>query len=349
MKNILKQTITLLFVTLFVSYFNSQITASSLMVNLDQPNTTISYSFNFSGTFYKVETSLYKNSVSPSNKIAFGVKEDESDYANIIYPPGYVYSDFMDNQNSSAYTPATKYFLVIDAWEQTGGSVANYYTQTLTYTPPAPQKPDFSIARIQIYRDKFNTNDYSHLFFDSQDTANYPGTAFNKGTKYKFVVTVYNTGSLTNQNSTLTLIQGLSQSGTYPSGTALKTYDAAVSIANTNIKTVEFYETLISPSQDYVPAYLAFHIDKNNTADELNENNNIKIQQASLYPTSITIPGKSANLTSIKVFNEKGNLLKEYSVKKDEKIENKIVEDFGAGNYFIKSENNITRRLKISK
>lgn len=106
---------------------------------------------------------------------------------------------------------------------------------------------------------------------------------------------------------------------------------------------------MISPSQDYVPAYLAFHIDKNNTADELNENNNIKIQQAFLYPTSITIPGKFANLTSIKVFNEKGNLLKEYSVKKDEKIENKIVEDFGAGNYFIKSENNITRRLKISK
>jgi hypothetical protein len=321
------------------------LTAGNFKVDaLSTANHRMDYSYDISGTFFKVDMYVYKNSVAQENLISYNSKIDESNFEQFTFPPGFRYSTYSLNYYEST-TPA-KFILVIEAWEN---PEMPKMTQTLTYTPPAPQKPDFSIARIQIYRDKFNTNDYSHLFFDSQDTANYPGTAFNKGTKYKFVVTVYNTGSLTSQNSTLTLIQGLSQSGTYPSGTALKTYDAAVSIANTNIKTVEFYETLISPSQDYVPAYLAFHIDKNNTADELNENNNIKIQQASLYPTSITIPGKSANLTSIKVFNEKGNLLKEYSVKKDEKIENKIVEDFGAGNYFIKSENNITRRLKISK
>jgi|GEM_PF-5664731 len=65
------------------------ITASDLKVTFNYP--TINYQFNFSGVFYRVETSLYKNSVSSSNRIAFGIQEDESDLENIIYPVGYVY------------------------------------------------------------------------------------------------------------------------------------------------------------------------------------------------------------------------------------------------------------------
>lgn len=338
-----------LFSYLFL-FFTSAFIAQTLNVsgfkidNMDKDNHRIDYSYNIEGTFFKVDMRLYQYSVLQSNLIAYNSKIDESDYEQFTFPAGYRYSTYSNNYYVS--NNPSKFVLVIDTWENQGSEKVS---KTLTYNTPLPQKPDFSILRIQIYRDKFNTNDFSSLFFDSQNTSSYPGTAFNKGTKYKFVITINNSGSLVAQNPTLTFVQGLSQSGTYPSGTALKTYDASVPIANTNIKTVEFYETLISPSQDYLPAYLAFHIDRNNTFDELNEGNNILIQQTFLYPTNIMIAGKIAPTENIKVFDEKGKLLKEYSIKNNENVEKKIVEDFGTGNYFIQSANNINRRVKISK
>lgn|GEM_PF-6021290 len=125
--------------------------------------------------------------------------------------------------------------------------------------------------------------------------------------------------------------------------------DTSVAIANTNTKTVEFYETLISPSEDYLPAYLAFHIDKNNIFDELNEGNNILIQQTFLYPTNMMIAGKTAGTENVQVFSEKGILLKKYLIKSNEKVEKKIFEDFGTGNYIIKSENQTARKTTILK
>ena len=78
------------------------ITASDLKVSVNYP--MINYQFNFSGDFFRVETTLYKNSVSSSNRVAFGIQEDESEYAATHYPVGYLYKDFMNNQDHSAYT-----------------------------------------------------------------------------------------------------------------------------------------------------------------------------------------------------------------------------------------------------
>lgn len=334
-----------LFLILTSSVNAQTLNASSFKVDdMDKDNHRIDYSYNIESTFFKVDMYLYKNSVLQSNLISYNSKVDESNYEQFTFPAGYRYSTYSNNYYVT--NNPSKFILVLETWENQGSAKV---TKTLTYNTPLPQKPDFSISRIQIYRDKFNTNDFSSLFFDSQDTANHPGTAFNKGTKYKFVITINNAESLVSQNATLTLIQGLSQSGTYPAGNALKTFDTSVAIANTNIKTVEFYETLISPSGDYLPAYLAFHIDKNNVFDEINEGNNILIQQTFLYPANMMIAGKITGVENIQVFNEKGIFLKKYSIKNNEKVEKKIVEDYGTGNYIIKSENQAARNTSILK
>lgn len=331
---------------IFATEFKAQIIANSLNVNKNYSTKMIYYSFNFTGTYFRVETTLYKHNISDTNRIAYGIKEDESEYQPIHYPPGTIYYDFMNNQNESAYASTSQYLLVINAWEHIG---APMQTITLTYNPPAAPKSDFSIERIQVYRDKFNVNDFSHLFFDSQNLSQYSGTAFNKGTKYKFVVTVNNSGAFPSQNPMFTISQGLQQNGNYPNGNISKSSDTPVAMTNTSLKTIEFYETIITP-QDYAIGYLAFHMNKTNTIAESNENNNYKVLQTSFYPASFIIAGRNNNNNeNIKIFNAKGQYLKKYLIKKDEKVEQKISEEFGIGDYFIQSENRSGRRIRITK
>ncbi|WP_210151171.1 hypothetical protein [Chryseobacterium scophthalmum] len=135
----------------------------------------------------------------PSNRIAYAIQEDESELANIVYPPGYVYNEFMTQTNESAYQPALQYILVINAYEKTNGPVANHYTTTLTYVPPI-QTPNLTITAIQIYSSLSGVK-----IFDSTTSSN--GPQLQKNASYKFVATVTKTGNAPINNLRFDLCQ----------------------------------------------------------------------------------------------------------------------------------------------
>lgn len=311
------------------------INASNLKVT-DPGDDIIYYQFNFSGDFYRVETTLYKNSILPENRIAYGVQEDEAELQNIHYPEGYIYKDFMYNPSVYAHLPVNRHILVIHAYQKTDGPVANHYTKTLTVVPGGPTQsivPDFSIGRIQIFRDKFNVNQFTHLFFDTDNLATYPGTALNKDTKYKFVVTINSqTGSNTaDPEPIFTLSQCLTKNGNYPSN-ILKSQNINLQLKNTTSQTIEFFETTYN-SSDYDWASLAFHVDKGNLISESNENNNLKILQTQLFPKNFTIAGK----VSVNVYDADGNFIKTLETTSDDTDFKNVKSKLGSGKYILRS------------
>ncbi|MDF2831277.1 MULTISPECIES: hypothetical protein [Chryseobacterium] len=331
----MKKILILLFLTAFISHFTSQIVASDLKVILDKPNSKVRYNFLFSGTYYRVETTLYKNSISPSNRIAYGIQEDESEYADIVYPPGYVYNDFMTQTNDWAYQPATQYILTINAYEKSGGPVANIYTKTLTYVPPI-ETPNLTVTSVQVYSSLSGVK-----IFDSNTSSN-GGPQLQKNASYQFKVTVTKTGNAAVNNLRFDLCQFNILQGDYPTvpPKAIKTqYINFTQAQNSALVTTE---TTIADFGSNSFMGIAFHLDKDNTIAETNENDNIKLLGAGYH-------GKMANIgdnIEVSVYDINGNLLKTLKTTSDDTDFMNVKSQLGSGKYILRS-NEKSRQVLI--
>ncbi len=330
----MKKTLILLFLTAFISHFTSQITASDLKVILDKPNNKVRYNFLFSGTYYRVETTLYKNSISPSNRIAYGIQEDESEYADIVYPPGYVYNDFMTQTNDWAYQPATQYILTINAYEKSGGSVANIYTKTLTYVPPI-ETPNLTITSIQIYSSLSGVK-----IFDSTTSSN--GPQLQKNAMYRFVARVTKTGNAAVNNLRFDLCQYNILQGSYPTVPPKAVETQYLNFAQTSNTANVTIETTIADFGSDNFMGIAFHLDKDNTIAETNENDNIKLLGAGYH-------GKMSNIgdnIEVSVYDMNGNLLKKLKTTSDDTDFMNVKSQLGSGKYILRT-NEKSRQVLI--
>lgn len=330
----MKKILILLFLTAFISHFTSQIVASDLKVILDKPDNKVRYNFLFSGIAFRVETTLYKNSILPSNRIAYAIQEDESELANIVYPPGYVYNEFMTQTNESAYQPALQYILVINAYEKTNGPVANHYTTTLTYVPPI-QTPNLTITAIQIYSSLSGVK-----IFDSTTSSN--GPQLQKNASYKFVATVTKTGNAPINNLRFDLCQYDILQGSYPTvpPKAIKTqYINFTQAQNSALVTTE---TTIADFSSNSFMGVAFHLDKDNTIAETNENDNIKLLGAGYHSKMANIGDK----IEVNVYDMNGNLLKKLKTNSDDTDFMNIKSQLDSGKYILRS-NEKSRQVLI--
>jgi len=303
------------------------INASNFKVELDKINNYIHWSFNFSGDYFRVQTTVYKNSISESNRIAYGIKEDEAWYEPIHYPDGSIYSDWNFNPNSSAFVNVTKYVLVIKAWEVTNSPEL---TLTLEYTPPAPPvnvTPNLSIAAIQVF------NSSNVKIYDSSTN---PGGSFSlkKNNTYTFITKVKKTGNVAVNNVRLDLFQYDRYWGDYPntSPSTPQTQNLNFSAGETE-KNVTFLTNIINFGAQANAMGVAFHVDKNNTIAETNENDNIGIVVAG-YQNRIASP----EIVDVSVYDANGNFIKTVETTSNDSDFINVKSKLGSGKYILKSK-----------
>lgn len=311
----------LLMQTVFSNSF-AQLNASNLMVSPDKNTRFVHYSFDFSGTYFRVETTLYKNSISNANRIAYGVREDESEYAPINYPVGGKYTNFMYNPDDFAYSPATKYIIVVNAWEyvNTPGQ-----TITLTYTPPI-QTPNLAMTSFQIYSSSSGVK-----IFDSNTSNN--GPQLQKNASYKFKVVVTKSGNAAVNNVRFDLCQYDISQGSYPTVSPKKVETQYLNFGQTHNSAEVTIETSIADfgSNNFIG--IAFHLDKDNTVAETNENDNIRLLGTGYH-------GKMANIGEIievGVYDMNGNFIKKLKTTSNDTDFINVKSQLSSGKYILRS------------
>jgi len=234
----------------------------------------------------------------------------------------------MNNQNNSAYQPATIYILVIEAYEKTNGPVANHYTKTLTYTPPV-ETPNLSILSVQIYSSLSGVKIY-----DSSTNGN-NSPQLQKNASYKFVARMRKTGNAYVQNIRFDLCQYDIQQGSYPSVSpkAIKTEYFNLSQTQ-NDANVEFETTIADFGANSVMG-IAFHLDKDNTIVETNENDNIALLGAGYHSRVANI---SKDKIEVDVYDMNGNLLKKLATTSDDTSFMNVKSKLSSGKYILKSK-----------
>jgi len=332
--------------TITLSYAMPDLNASNLKVTLNKSAKQINYSFNFEGTFFKVETKLYRNSATPSNLIAYGIKEDDSDFQPIVYPPGHVFTSFTNNQNDWAYETADQYIMVIKAYEVTGIPV--FLTKTLTYSPPKPITPNLKVDGF-IITEPANNN---KIIFDSYNASQYQNAKFVQSTKnYNFKVFVRKEGAVAVNDINVDLMQYDAYWGIYPNTSPGAPINKKISFSATeSLKSVEFFTNVYNFSSGTITYGAAFHIDRLNAINETTKSDNYQGIVTTAYPAGTNLKtaqsGEIAGFVTVEVLDENGKNLKTVSASADDKEYSEVKKQLAPGNYFFRV-NNSTQRIKI--
>nr|WP_314499385.1 hypothetical protein [uncultured Chryseobacterium sp.] len=339
-----------------LTYTIPTITASDLVMYLDKVNKKIHYSFKFEGTYFKVDTKVYRNTISPSTLVASGSREDDSEYQPINYPPGNVFASWSYNYNDSAYPDGSNmYILIIKAWEKSG--IPIYVTKTLSVekTIPGTSNPNPTATNLKIdgfvITEPFNNN---KIIFDSYHANQYPSpTKLVQSTKtYNFKVTVRKEGTAALNNVNLTFLQYDQSWGTYPNTSPASPQNKQINFGtNDNLKSVDFLSNIINfNGSQLITLGLAFHVDKNSAVAETNESDNYRVIHVQGYPAGTVL--KSANfgeteaLISVDVLDEKGKHIKTLTTSENDTDLLNVKKQLEPGNYYFKT-NRSTKRVKI--
>lgn len=301
------------------------IDASNFKVPQD-PSGNFRYSFNLSGTYFRVEIRIYKNSISENNQIIYNSLVDDSEYEPIVYPQGFTYNGYA----AKPFVAANTYILELKAWEYEGQGATPAATATLSYTPPvAPvlEKPNLSIAAIQVF------NSSNVKIYDSSTN---PGGSFSlkKNNTYTFITKVKKTGNVAVNNVRLDLFQYDRYWGDYPntSPSTPQTQNLNFSAGETE-KNVTFLTNIINFGAQANAMGVAFHVDKNNTIAETNENDNIGIVVAG-YQNRIASP----EIVDVSVYDANGNFIKTVETTSNDSDFINVKSKLGSGKYILKSK-----------
>jgi len=340
MKNLLSFLIIFLATTLGAQTLN----VSNFKVDaLSTANHRMDYSFNITGTYFKVDMNVYKNSVSQQNLISYESRIDESNFEQFTYPPGYKLSTYSWNYYET--TTPSKFILVVEAWENQG---TPKMTQTLEYTPPVPIVPNFKIDGFVI-TEPFNNN---KTIFDSYNPGQYPPpTKLVQSTKtYNFKVFVRKEGAVAVNNVDIDLLQYDAYWGTYPNTSPGSSLNKKINFtASETVKSVDFLSNIIgfNPSQTIVLG-LAFHVDKNLNIVETNESDNYRVLHVQGYPAGSSLRTQETELLEVTVLDEGGKEIKKVKTTSEDTNLTEVKKELTPGNYYLKTKNSV-KRVKITK
>ncbi|KAA0125966.1 hypothetical protein FY557_19850 [Chryseobacterium sp. SN22] len=336
-----------LMLLLSTKIYSQTIDASDFTVdNVDIAGHRMDFSFNITGTFFKMDMRVYKNSEAPSNLISFNSKVDESNYEQFTFPAGTRYSTYSTNYYLN-YIP-TKLILVISTWENQGSPKI---AKTLTYYPPVTPLPtNLKIDGFKITESSNNNK----VIFDSYNASQYPSPnpkVVQSTKNYNFKVFIRKEGNAALNDVNVDFLQYDTFWGTYPNTSPSSPKNLKVNFEqDENLKSVDFFSNVTNFSSSTIGWGLVFHVDRNNNISETNETDNYLGVHGIAYPAGTTLrlanSDYSQDYTEVMVFNEKGKHIKTFSAPADDKNFSEIKKQLSVGSYIFKI-NNSTKRIKI--
>lgn len=303
---------------------------------------------------------MYYNVISDESRIFTNSVFDDSNSDPIYYPTLTTINTWnliWDNYNQ--VRDATKYILVIKTWpvfNNDGSVLVPELTKTLTYTKPAQIIPNLKIDGYKIVEPGNNDK----VIYDSYNPGQYPNPKFVQFSKnYLYTIFIKKEGNVAVNNVNVNWGVYDSYWGNYPNfGPRSWTNSTLNFSATESIKSVTFFKNIPNFSTSTVNFGAVFHVDRNNSISETNENDNYLFFTAPAYPIgtilkndfneSISNENNSKTIV-VDVLDENGKLIKTSKISVSDKNFNILKKELGRGNYFFKVDNKITRIKSIKK
>lgn len=323
----------------FSQDFNTQADFSNFKVSYVGSDQYIHYNYDVQGKYRGYNLAMYYNVVSNDTRIFTNSVFDDSNYDPIYYPTSttidtwnLIWDDFSKVKN------ALKYILVIKTWpvyNNDGSILIPELTKTLEYVRPI-ETPNLKVTSIQVYSSLSSVK-----IFDSNTSSN-GGPQLQRNVSYKFVAGITKTGNAAINNLRVDLCQFNILQGNYPtvSPKTVKTQYLSFGQADNNVDIA--FETTIADfgSDDFMG--IAFHLDKDNTIVETNENDNITLLGAGYHARMANIGDK----IEVSVYDMNGNLLKKLKTTSDDTDFMNVKSQLGSGKYILRS-NEKSRQVLI--
>lgn len=341
--NLLFSKITFAFILIsqfvFSQDFSTQAYFSNFKVSYVGSDQYIHYNYDVQGKYRGYNLAMYFNTVSNDTRIFTNSVFDDSNYDPIYYPTSttidtwnLIWDDFSKVKN------ALKYILVIKTWpvyNSDGSILIPELTKTLEYIRPI-ETPNLTVTSVQVYSSSSGVK-----IFDSNTSSN-GGPQLQKNASYQFKVIVTKTGNAAVNNLRFDLCQFNILQGDYPTVPPKTVKTQYLSFGQAQNSAVVTTETTIADfGSDYFMG-IAFHLDKDNTIAETNENDNIKLLGAAYH-------GKMANIgdnIEVSVYDINGNLLKKLKTTSDDTDFMNVKSQLGSGKYILRS-NEKSRQVLI--